>query len=300
MLSLSILSLAAACSNAGTEPEKEVSVMEDAPETDVSGPEDIPEPEEKMPEPEPEAVEEMEEAPIEPAETQPENVSKIPLEKGIADENTTAVVYYEFKKDYGADGANASGTLEFEIPQLTMKSVEAGKINEDILEYFEERLDEADGIVEDLSGGGAMGPDETDMQYTLSIGYGMTYLDESKICLLLSGYEYSGGAHGMPFRKSLVYDLENGERMEAEDLFDVSEDEFAAAFIAAFETRMAEQEDEFWADAMDYVRAGASFENEDFYLTESGTVFYFEPYALASYASGVIEAEVPYDKMGLK
>lgn len=301
LLSFSIMTLAAGCSGPKAEPEKEALVQEQQPETDVSGPEDISEAEEKAPDPEPEAVEEKEEVSAEPEELQPESASKIPLEKGLTDENTTAVVYYEFKKDYGSDGANVSGTLEFEIPQLTMKSVEAGKINEDILKYFEKRLDETDEVV-DFLGGGAMDPDDSDMsvQYTLEIGYEMTYLDESKVCLLLSGYEYSGGAHGMPFRKSLIYDLESGERLDAEDLFDVGEDEFSAAFIAAFETCMAESEDGFWADAMDYVKEGASFENEDFYLTESGTVFYFEPYVLASYASGYIEAEVPYDKVGLK
>ena len=63
---------------------------------------------------------------------------------------------------------------------------------------------------------------------------------------------------------------------------------------------MAESPDDYWADAMDYVKEDASFDNEDFYLTESGTVFYFEPYELAAYVFGYIEAEVPYGSVGLK
>lgn len=298
LLSFSILSLAAGCSNAKTEPEKETPVMEDVPETDVSAPEDIQEPEPEAPEPEtePEIPDETEEdVPANPEASKPGNTSRIPLEKGMADENTTAVVYYEFKKDYPSDGAEVLGSLEFKIPQLTMRSAGAGKINEDILKYFEERLDEMDETAEGLSGG-----EDMTEPYTLEIGYEMTYLDENRICLLLSGYEYSGGAHGMPFRKALIYDLKSGEELEAEDLFDVSEDEFGAAFTAAFEARMAEAPDDYWADAMDYVKEGASFDNEDFYLTESGTVFYFEPYVLAAYVFGYIEAEVPYSSVGLK
>lgn len=295
LLSFSILSLAAGCSNAKTEPEKETPVMEDVPETDVSAPEDIQEPEPEAPVMEPEISDEKEEAPVEQEAPKVENTSRIPLEKGIADENTTAVVYYEFKKDYPADGAEVLGSLEFTIPQLTMRSAGAGKINEDILEYFEERLDEMDETAEGLSGG-----EDMTEPYTLEIGYEMTYLDENRICLLLSGYEYSGGAHGMPFRKALIYDLNSGEELEAEDLFDVSEEAFGAAFTSAFEARMAESPNDYWADAMDYVKEGASFDNEDFYLTESGTVFYFEPYVLAAYVFGYIEAEVPYSSVGLK
>lgn len=256
LLSFSILSLAAGCSNAKTEPEKETPVMEDVPETDVSAPEDIGEPEPEAPVMEPEISDEKEEAPVEQEAPKVENTSRIPLEKGIADENTTAVVYYEFKKDYPADGAEVLGSLKFTIPQLTMRSAGAGKINEDILKYFEERLDEMDETAEGLSGG-----EDMTEPYTLEIGYEMTYLDENRICLLLSGYEYSGGAHGMPFRKALIYDLKSGEELEAEDLFDVSEDAFGAAFTAAFEARMAESPDDYWADAMDYVKEGASFDN---------------------------------------
>ena len=97
LLSFSILSLAAGCSNAKTEPEKETPGMEDVPETDVSAPEDIQEPEPEAPVMEPEISDEKEEAPVEQEAPKVENTSRIPLEKGIADENTTAVVYYEFK-----------------------------------------------------------------------------------------------------------------------------------------------------------------------------------------------------------
>lgn len=298
LLSLSILSLAAGCSASKSEPEKAVSAGEEQAGTDVGEPENEGEPGQEEPVVEPDEADEKEEVTAEPENAQPENTqpgnaSKIPLENGQSDENSTAIVYYEFKKDYALDNAEASGTLEFKIPQLTMRSVEAGKINEDILEYFEEKLDDMDEMVEDDR--------DLSAEATLNIGYELTYLNDDKICLLLTGYEYNGdAAHGMPFRKPLIYNLENGERMEAEDLFAVSEDEFGRAFIAAFEDRMAESPDDYWADAMDYVKEEASFDNEDFYLTENGAVFYFEPYVLAAYAYGYIEAEVSYDSLGFK
>lgn len=298
LLSLSILSLAAGCSAFKAESENEVSAIEEQPETDESVPEDNLESEPEVLDSESEKADDKDEIPVEPESAQTVNSSKIPLENGKPDENATAVMYYDFAKVYTSDSSATLGALELKIPQLTMRSVEAGKINADILEYFEEQLDDMDERMEDFSEWGDLSEEG---QNTLEIGYKLTYLDDNKICLLLEGYEYNdGAAHGMPFRKPLIYNLETGERMDAEDLFAVSEDEFKAAFVDAFEERMAESPDDFWADAMDYVKEGASFENEDFYLTESGTVFYFEPYVLAAYAHGYIEAEIPYDSVGLK
>lgn len=294
-LSVSILSMAAGCSASKAEPENEVSAIEEQPETDESVPEDNLESEPETPVSEPEKEDEI---PVEPESAQNVISSKIPLENGKPDENATAVMYYEFVKVYTSDSSATLGTLEFKIPQLTMRSVEAGMINEDILKYFEEQLDNWDETMEDFSDWEDLSEEG---QSNLEISYMLTYLDDNKICLLLEGYEYNdGAAHGMPFRKPLIYNLENGERMDAEDLFAVSEDKFKDAFVAAFEDRMAESPDDFWADAMDYVKEGASFENEDFYLTENGTVFYFEPYVLAAYAHGYIEAEIPYDIVGVK
>lgn len=302
LLSLSVLSLATGCSASKSEPESEGTAAEEQPGADENVPENELQPEAETPASEPQEADEKEEISAEPESAQTGISSKIPLEGGKPDENATAVMYYEFKKDYAFGGVDDAGSLEFKIPQLTMRSVEAGKINADILEYFEEQLDDMDEKMEDFSEWGDSGEEDQDLslQCTLEISYRLTYLDDNKICLLLEGYEYSGGAHGMPFRKPLIYNLENGERMEAEDLFDVSEDEFKNAFLSAFEERIAESPDDFWADAMDYVKEEASFENEDFYLTESGTVFYFEPYVLAAYAYGYIEAEIPYDSVGLK
>lgn len=303
LLSLSALTLVAGCSASETEPENAVSAMEEQAGEETGEPENEEEPEQETAVSEPEQTVEEEEAVVEPEDAQPEKASRIPLENGQPDEGSNAVVYYEFKKDYAFDESKVSGTLEFKIPQLTMRSMEAGKINEDILEYFEDQLDNMDETMKDFSEWGDLGEDGQDLlsECTLDIDYELTYLDDNKICFLLTGYEYnSGAAHGMPFRKSLIYSLEDGERMEAEDLFDVSEDRFGAAFISAFEEHMAESPDDYWEDAMDYVKEAASFDNEDFYLTESGTVFYFDPYTLAAYAYGYIEAEVPYDSVGLK
>lgn len=299
LLGICVLLMAAGCSASKGEPENVPEAAEEQPEADAGGQKEDEASTSQESVLEPEEAAEAEEIPVDAKDVPGAFVSRIPLENGQPDENTTAVVYYEFKKDYTTEKAGVPGLLEFKIPQLTMRSMEAGRINEDILEYFEDQLEEMDENMEELAKD--WGTLDSVYEITISISYELTCLDDNKICFLLSGYEgHSAAAHGMPFRESLIYSLENGEEMEAEDLFTVSEDVFAAAFVEAFEKKIAQSPENYWEDAMDYVREEASFDNDDFYLTESGVVFYFEPYVLAAYANGYVEAEIPYETLGVK
>ena len=59
--------------------------------------------------------------------------------------------------------------------------------------------------------GSEIAPDDinTDLNnmlpYTLDCTYNVTYLDENTISILLDYYEFTGGAHGMPFRQAYTF-----------------------------------------------------------------------------------------------
>lgn len=227
------------------------------------------------------------------------SASEIVLENGQQDENTAALVYYEFQKEFTNQDGKTIGEVTYTIPQLTARSTEAGMINQDILAWYEDSLANADEM-SDIAAEEEYETDSDRLLYTSGAEYSLTYLDDTKICLLLDGYEYTGGAHGMPSKTALIYDLTSGQRLEAEDLFDVTEEEFETLFTEAFCELIESDSDEYWEDAMDYVGGAADFTNENYYLTETGVTFYFEPYELAAYARGYVEAEISYDKLPLK
>lgn len=299
LLSVGIISLFAGCTGKTEGAETVINEQEEA-EPSVSGEEE----KEELPQ-EQTALEETVsgDEPEEEVSAEPENTnsgeSSIVLENGQPDANATALVYYSFEKEYADQNGKVYGKTGYTIPQLTMRSVEAGMINQDILSWFEDSLAYADEAAK-----AAKVPDGAEasdaLQYTLDVEYSLTYLDETKICLLLNGYEYTGGAHGMPFKKALIYDMTNGQKIETEDLFDVTEEDFSELFTEAFSDLIAKSPSDYWADAMDYVHSEASFENENYYLTDTGVTFYFDPYALAAYAYGYVEAEIPYDRLPLK
>lgn len=119
-----------------------------------------------------------------------------------------------------------------------------------------------------------------------------------------SGYDYSGGVHGYPWRSHFLFDLSDGSQIGMSGVTDIDEEEFrtlAAEYTLAdylgengdlyFET----QEDVLTETVYQYV----SFDC-DMYLGAEGIVIEYSPYHLGPYGSGYIEVTVPYDKLGLE
>lgn len=130
--------------------------------------------------------------------------------------------------------------------------------------------------------------------------------EEELICLEAdySGYEYSGGAHGYPWRLHFLFDCSDGSEIDMADVIGVSEEEFrvlAAEYTVAdylgengglyFKT----EEDALYETVYQY----AGFDCQ-MYLGADGVVVEYSPYHLGPYASGTIEVTVPYEKLGLK
>lgn len=291
LLSLSILGVQTGCSDSAKTEQSDAALPAE---------EQI---EEKDEEPETEEVQPQETEDTEETDAQEEmsgNFYEFTLENPQTDETTTAVVYYTFEKEYQDEDGNTYGSLSFEIPQLTMRSISAQTINQDILTQFHESLLSSDSDAEEFYIPAEEWANPDTLQYSNNMGYTVTYIGDEWICLLLDGYVYTGGAHGSPYRLPLIYSLESGETVQMEDLFEITEDEFAALYVQAFEEVIAEEPDGYWEDAMDTVNEYANLQNEYFYLTETGATFYFDPYALAPYARGYVEIEIPYEQLQLK
>lgn len=119
-----------------------------------------------------------------------------------------------------------------------------------------------------------------------------------------SGYDYSGGVHGYPWRRHFLFDFSDGSEIDMADVIGVSEEEFRAL---AAEYTVADylgengglyyerEEDALYETVYQYV----GFDCE-MYLGADGVVVEFSPYHLGPYGSGTIEVMVPYEELGLK
>lgn len=122
------------------------------------------------------------------------------------------------------------------------------------------------------------------------------YFDGKYVSFVQEGYDYFGGAHGLPVWEGYTFDLETGERMLLPDLVSNTEEELKDIVTKYFGEKIDESPSDYWADAKETVRESISFETTDFVLTDEGICFYMHPYSIAAYAMGFSEVTVPYSE----
>ena len=139
------------------------------------------------------------------------------------------------------------------------------------------------------------------LTYVIDGSEGITYCSDRYLSIMASGYEYTGGAHGMPFREYFVFDRETGARLALSDIVETPVEELQEKVGAAFRA-LAEKTNfafESPEDLEHTVSDDVSYESP-FFITEAGIAFYYDPYVIASYAEGFPQVVIPYEELELK
>lgn len=105
--------------------------------------------------------------------------------------------------------------------------------------------------------------------------------------------QYTGGAHGMFAQTCWVFDMTTGELVELDDLFvkDFEEDEGVSDLLC--ERILELIDDEYGADAL----FGPPYPNANFSVDEEGVTWLYNPYEIAPYAMGVLEAKLTWEEL---
>lgn len=129
----------------------------------------------------------------------------------------------------------------------------------------------------------AMADVSTAARYQLSMSSD-TYRGPQTISHVLSGYQYTGGAHGLPFTTTYTYDQE-GNRVTLNDLAKVPLSEL----LAYLEPEAKNQVQSALGDTFALFTDGFSPDPNNWkvwYIEESELVFIFGVYQVAPYAAG--------------
>lgn len=234
------------------------------------------------------------------------NTTEVPFDMAnpIQDSEYTGIVAYEAKQVLTNETGLSNAEVKVTMPQLTMRSMEAGKINEELLAFYTKEFEIGlSGAGDDIEYQNGIDKEEEEpihYDYSYETGYQVTFMNEKYVSILANGYEYAGGAHGMPVRTDLIFNLETGERVSGDTLFALSDEQVQTLKVEAYKELFAQSEEgEYWEDAISIVE-DVSEETGQYYLTDEGVTFYYHPYTLAPYAAGFVEVTVPYEKMPLK
>jgi hypothetical protein len=136
---------------------------------------------------------------------------------------------------------------------------------------------------------------EFGLNYSLELDYAVQLLSVDKISVVLSGSEYTGGAHPSYVVQTFNFDVGNNVFLNFNDLFLPASNylqTISNKAIAELSTRNIS--DENWL-AEGAGPAGTNF--EFFYLTSDSLVIIFLPYQVAPYAMGEQEVEIPYTEL---
>lgn len=129
--------------------------------------------------------------------------------------------------------------------------------------------------------------------YTMYVYHEQFQFSPEIVSLKFTIDEYTGGAHGMVYFKTITFDVAQGRELTFDDLF---QEEFNPLWTIAplVQESIAAQLGEF-AD-VDWIAEGTG-ENPDnyqnFVVTPTELIFYFPPYQVAAYAAGPITVSLP-------
>jgi hypothetical protein len=219
----------------------------------------------------------------------------LPLRDPKDDLNHPDFCYYEIHKEITGTKGQTPIRYDLKIPQLKHENAIAKNINtrlaltcQTLLTQMQDRMR---GDEDDQNALPSLG------HYEYQADYRITYFTEKYCCILIEEYENKGGAHGMPYRKTLIFDMETGEEIRGDQLFAQPSEKRRQLKEQAFRKIITASPKDYWDNALQTIQEKG---NDHYYLTDNGTTFYYPPYELAPYAHGYVETTVPYSLLPLK
>lgn len=206
------------------------------------------------------------------------------------------------EQTYTYEDGTAYLEASYEYPQITDDSAAAKEINNYLKKQYEKwkaQLDKdaVDYKAEYESYLGLLNDGEKPRwTYSDAVTSEVTNNDGKYFSVLMSGYLYTGGAHGMPYRIAMTFDAATGEKLTAAKILGTTKAKTNAKvrnlYLKQYDKKGAEAgfygEGASGREALQKTLKGMNFNNA-FYVKNGKLVFYAYPYVLGPYAAGFME-----------
>ena len=219
-------------------------------------------------------------APTGPAETM------IAVDVGVTTQDTTA----------------EDGTVLFQRTNQKMHLIlNNAEVADKITKDFLNRLDiEQDAAAVEAAAKAAYNASANWMPYFYGLTYNPQRIDQKVLSFYGDKVKFTGAAHPERSRKGANYDLVTGDVLTLASIMtaEATAEDFCKLVLDALAER-AEGDflREGYAEDVKHRFTADPTQDENWYFTTSGLCFYFDPYEIAPYTSGVITAEIPYGKL---
>lgn len=204
------------------------------------------------------------------------------------------------------DTANADdGTVIFTKTEQSITMTLSGQAAADqIVLDFLNRIDagtaSADSILDSARNAYASNTSGNWIPYSCSIRYDPTRIDQGVLSLFGNNITYTGGSHPDYRCVAVNYNLITGEALSLGSILTGVEavDQLHQLVLEELEKQKEEKYLRTgYQQTVEERFAGEESHNYDWYFSDAGLCFYFAPYEIAPYSSGVITAQIPYEKL---
>lgn len=202
-----------------------------------------------------------------------------------------------FKKEYKTDDGLLYKEISFEYPVAEGSSEAAQTLNKfykNLLSKWKkaatEDLKEAEEIVSEAKDNGGHYADQVSCEITCN--------DKDYISVLQLGYDYTMGAHGMPYRYTYVFDAKTGKKVSAASMLGLSKSKLnqkvRSLYMKKYDKTQKAEDYMFYPnkDEVKTTLEKINFNQNLYYLKNGKVRFYVDPYAVGPYAAGFIEVAV--------
>ncbi len=128
------------------------------------------------------------------------------------------------------------------------------------------------------------------LAYSEEATYEIAYQTENTVSFVRAFYSHTGGAYPSTFQFSEQFDLYSGDRLHFDDFF--SDPDQARSRVLRFITDVTEGYEGYDGYYLDELET--RFQEDNFYLTPEGYVFYFQEGDIGPHATGIPEFAIPY------
>ena len=195
------------------------------------------------------------------------------------------------------------GTVLFQYTYQNMSLIlQDPDVADKVIIDFLNRIDDTRSLADDTAKMAQTAYNDSDawVPYLYHIIYNPTRIDHDVLSLFGSNVLYSGAFHPDRTCVSANYDLVTGDVLTLASIMSVSAttDDFCQLVLDGL-SEMSEKNYlyENYSDTVKQRFMTDSSQDEAWYFSQSGLCFYFAPYEIAPYSSGVITIEIPYEKL---
>jgi len=201
----------------------------------------------------------------------------------------------EIKKiNYNDSKEDSSIWISIDYPKIL--GIEVSSIERKINQFLEDEFKQSISWYEELKADSSLLLDyQTEMQFSFETGFQIEYNSKEFVSIVMSHYQFTGGAHGNYFALGYNINMEDGSIITLKDI--LNDGSLDLLTFECEETILEKYEANSLLEAGLFENEIVISEDQDFYIIPGALVLQFDPYEIGPWAMGEITAEIPFDKI---